>query len=279
MDTEATASRPDVSAESEKLTRILQSMIDTDMEDPTGKDIFAQLLRLPFNTIIADLGKYVDMEMLKKFAKFLGERVLKQYYSGGHYGLVSRRSKDLLCWDIYEFLLATENKKVSDNTTKRLKAQNTKVVESDVEQLVERLELSELNFKKLWDVVSTLVVYRTTDMQIVRKLKDDLDSLKQNQPILDTDYLDDDDNNNRRKQRKLSHRVEDAFSHSVDATPQTSRLVNENDGEERCNLTANPQVCVAGAVSSKGRLVQQAQSLTRMPQGNRQTPALKKDNR
>ena len=95
---------------------------------------------------------------------------------------------------------------------------------------------------------------------------------------MDTDYLDEDYNNNRRKQRKMSLRVDDVFSHSVDATPQTSRLVNENDGKERRILTANPQVCVAGT-SSKDRLEQQARSLVRMPQVNRQTPALKKGNR
>jgi len=278
MDTKATMSEPDVNTESDKLIRILQSLIDTDMEDPAGRDVVAQLLRLPFNTFIADLGKFVDMEMLKKFAKFLGERVLRLYYSGGQYGLVSRRSKDLLCWDIYEFLLALENRKVSDNTTKRLKAQSTKVAEQDVDQLVERLELSDLNFKKLWDVVSTLVMCRTNDLKLVRKLKDDLESLKQNQPILDADYLDEDDNNNRRKQRKMSHRVEDAVSHSVNETPKTSRLVNENDGEGRRTLTVIPQVCVAGTESSKVRIEQQANSSKRMPQGNRQTPALKKGN-
>ncbi len=36
---------------------------------------------MPLNTFIVELGKFVDMETLKKFAKCLGEKVLKQFYT------------------------------------------------------------------------------------------------------------------------------------------------------------------------------------------------------
>jgi hypothetical protein len=50
------------------------------------------------------------------------------------------------CWDIYEFLIALENNEVSDST-KRLKANNAKVMDVDLEQLMKKLELSDLNCK------------------------------------------------------------------------------------------------------------------------------------
>jgi hypothetical protein len=47
---------------------------------------------------------------------------------------------------------------VKSDSTKRLKANNAKVMDVDLEELMEKLELIDLNCKKLWDVVSTLVV-------------------------------------------------------------------------------------------------------------------------
>jgi hypothetical protein len=58
---------------------------------------------MSFNTFLANLGKYVELYALRKFAKFLGDRVLKQFYAqegGCQYVLVCRRSMDLLCWDV-----------------------------------------------------------------------------------------------------------------------------------------------------------------------------------
>jgi hypothetical protein len=60
------------------------------------------------------------------------------------YTLVSRRSLELICWDIYEFLI--ENGAATDATTRRLKLQSAKI---DVEHLMQKLELSDLNYKKL----------------------------------------------------------------------------------------------------------------------------------
>ena len=85
---------------------------------------------------------------------------------------------------------------------------------------MEKLELSDLNYKKLWDVVSTLVIFRGNDIQTVQKLKGDMEQLKQNQLIEVSDVSVPSGRDNCGKKRKVTKLADDELAGDVFATPQ-----------------------------------------------------------